>query len=305
MDLALGTRGRFRWLLIVLVVALVFGAAAALLSGPASPFTPAGSGPGTSVSFQTISLIFGWTVLALCAVQIGLHLYRRRTEGSMSIPNRFIVSFLVAVLIAIAFILIVRAGIVGHGNPFLTGPPGGNNSSTGLPPATSNNSTLPPLGYVPLGGFNVPGWILFVALVLVAVVAVAIAVPVIASLRDRASPLSDLSAKERARRDLSEAIRALDAQEAPDPREVIIALYARLLGRIGTSLDGLEAMAPREIESECVHRLRVRPATARELTRLFEEARYSRHPLGQDIGVRARSVFQQAIADLDHPSGLT
>jgi hypothetical protein len=35
------------------------------------------------------------------------------------------------------------------------------------------------------------------------------------------------------------------------------------------------------------------------LTRLFEKARYSTHPLGSDASERARTAVRQALADLD------
>ncbi|HYK93079.1 MAG TPA: hypothetical protein VEY07_03440 [Thermoplasmata archaeon] len=301
MDLPAGLRGRFRWLLLIVVVALVVGASAALLSGPAGPFTPTSGSAGNPVSFATVSLIFGWTILGLVGLMVGFHLYRRRTEGSIGIPNRILVSFLVAVLIAIAFILIVRAGFVGHGSLFPLGPVGPGNSSSQPPSTSVNNSSLPPLGNVPLGGVEIPGWLLFVGIAIVAVVGVLVAVPVIASLRDRPSPPGDGSARESTRKDLADAIRALDEAAARDARTVIIDLYARLLRRIGSSLEGIAAMAPREIESNCVRQLKVRPSTANELTRLFEEARYSTHALPSTLIERARDVFQRAIDDLDHP----
>ena len=304
MDLGRGTRGGARWLLVILVVAITFGTAAALLAGPAAPFTPSAPNAGPPLSFQTFGLVFGWTVVGLCVLWVVNHFRQRSQEGSLAIPNRIVVSFLVAVLIAIAFIVIVRSGILGTSPFFSTVPAGGTNSSSGPTPAGQNNSTLPPLGSVPFGGFDLPGWVLYAGILGAAVIAVVVAVPVLASLRDRASTPSSVSASKVARRDFSEAIDALADPGVVNPRAVIIALYARLLGRIEPTLAHLDAMAPREIELECVHRLRIRPTTARELTGLFEEARYSSHALSLQTVERARAVFAHAVDDLDHPPGL-
>ena len=46
-------------------------------------------------------------------------------------------------------------------------------------------------------------------------------------------------------------------------------------------------------------RLGIRPEVATELTRLFEEARYSTHPLGPESADRAAEAMRRATADLE------
>lgn len=298
-------RGTSLWLLVILLVALTFGAAAALLAGPAAPFTPTPPGQSQPLPYSLLELIFGWSTVALVGLWLLLHLIERRRSGSVGLPGRAVVSFLVAFLLIVGFIVIVRSGILGPGVLSPEKPVGGNDS-TGVnvtPTGHANNSTLPGFGSIPIAGWQVPGWLFFVLLVGVAVAAVVVGLPLAAALRKH--PFRPAGPPATATRiDFTEALAALDGSTSADVRTVIVALYARLLGRIGPSLEKVDAMSPREIEGECVHRLRIRSKTAHELTTLFEEARYSKHTLAPETLPTARRVFAQAIDDLDHPPGL-
>ena len=85
------------------------------------------------------------------------------------------------------------------------------------------------------------------------------------------------------------ARRAVDAALAPlreptDPRAAVIEAYARLEEVVGQRRSG---EAPREYLSRVLveHRVPERSLTA--LTELFEEARFSRHPIGAADSERA------------------
>ena len=299
------SRGTSLWLLVILLVALTFGAAAALLAGPATPFTPTPPGQTQPLPYPVLELIFGWSTVALVGLWVVLHLIERRRSGSAAIPGRLVVSFLVAFLLIVAFIVIVRSGILGPGVLSPEKPVGGNNSNgqNVTPTGVGNNTTLPGFGSIPFAGWQIPGWLFFVLLIGVAVAAVVVGVPLAAALRQ--NPLRASGPPATAPRvDFTRALAALEDSASADVRAIIVALYARLLGRIGPTLERVEAMSPREIEAECVHRLRIRPGTARDLTALFEEARYSNHTLSAPTLSTARRVFAQAIDDLDHPPGL-
>jgi len=67
-----------------------------------------------------------------------------------------------------------------------------------------------------------------------------------------------------------------------DVRSAILACFRRfclLLGARGITAQG--ALTPRELDSLAVERLRVSRDASGTLTSLFEEARYSVHPLGE------------------------
>src|SRR5438093_6191539 len=67
-----------------------------------------------------------------------------------------------------------------------------------------------------------------------------------------------------------------------DVRSVILACFHRfcaLLGARGITAQG--ALTPRELEGLAVERLHVSREASETLTTLFEEARYSEHPLGE------------------------
>jgi hypothetical protein len=82
---------------------------------------------------------------------------------------------------------------------------------------------------------------------------------------------------------------------------VVIRLYATLLARVGPIVGGLDEQTPEEIRSFHLVQLGIRTPAATTLTRLFEEARYSSHPLGPEAAVLARQAIQEAREDLDRP----
>jgi hypothetical protein len=82
-------------------------------------------------------------------------------------------------------------------------------------------------------------------------------------------------------------------------RERIIELYGTLLGALRPGLGDLDGRTPREVEWLSVRYLGVRPPTAHELTWLFEEARYSSHPLPSAGIARAERALDEFVADLE------
>jgi hypothetical protein len=78
----------------------------------------------------------------------------------------------------------------------------------------------------------------------------------------------------------------------------IFALYAALLDALGPALGELSARTPREVEWLSVRYLGVSPETARWLTGLFEEARYSSHPIRPESIGAARDALLRLLQEL-------
>ncbi len=80
-----------------------------------------------------------------------------------------------------------------------------------------------------------------------------------------------------------------DLRAETDPRRAVIAAYARMervLGRHGQPRDPSEA--PYEYLTRILLRLRVRPAAVRDLTELFERAKFSTHEI--DLSMKERAI---------------
>lgn len=95
---------------------------------------------------------------------------------------------------------------------------------------------------------------------------------------------------------LSDAAKRLDSPT--DPRVVIVDLYNQLLNRLEPRVNIPTHRTPDEIRTAHLIPLGVRPEPAGQLTRLFEEACYSSHPLGADAASLARASIQAAERDL-------
>lgn len=92
------------------------------------------------------------------------------------------------------------------------------------------------------------------------------------------------------RRAAAEALRETiaDLELGGDVRTTILACFQRFCSLLGMrGLRDQDAMTPREIEDAAIRKLRVKADDASALTALFEEARYSEHPLGEPARDRA------------------
>ncbi len=294
-----------RVLVVVLLVALAVGAAASLILGAAT----GPSGPPVKVSQLVVpSEWVGYASLAFFGVVIALFLYQRLTGGSTGIPHRFVVNFLVVLLILLLFLVVLRAfngagvaptGAVGTGGNSTVTPPPSPNGSTNLTPVTNVTPFLIPA---------LPGWALFAVVAVVVVFAAAVALPAARTAlytrrSERSQRRSEAATIDRVRGALQGAVRQLDLGE--DPREVIVRLYGQFLGRLSPVLGWVDAETPEEIRARHLLGLGIRPSAAETLTRLFEEARYSSHPLGPDHLAQARAAIEAALEDLDRRTEAT
>ncbi|HTW77507.1 MAG TPA: DUF4129 domain-containing protein [Thermoplasmata archaeon] len=171
----------------------------------------------------------------------------------------------------------------------------GNNTTGTLPVATA-----------PTGGasFDVSNILfLFIAGGLSAVVAVLALPGIIERIVDRRprsyASLVDLGGPPGAaevRSALREAALAIEAGETP--RESIVRLYGRLVGWVSPHPNDLTAATAQEIQRTRLRELRVAPARSEALTRLFEEACYSDHPIGGPDATRFVETMRAVERDL-------
>jgi len=281
--------------LVVVGVALAVGAAAVALGSPA---TPTG---GRTWAFDLSPGAVAAVLLLLVAAGLGIALYQRATDGGLGIVGRFVVYALVFLLLVVLCVVVGRT-LVGPAHVATATKAAPDNGTSGAPNATRNlthniTGTAPPVE-----GFVWPAWALFAAVGLVLIVGAAVALVPLRGLfgRDGKSVGVVPGAAAAARDDLARATAALDA--GADPRAVILALYAALLAHLTPMVGDLDPSTPEEIRSLHLVRLGIRPAAALALTRLFEEARYSSHPIDAATATRARVILGAAQADLVRPA---
>lgn len=285
--------------LVVLGIGLTVGAAAALLSGV---FTPPGA-PTSSTVIEPANQLVIWVAEILPIAAIAFFVFYRLTREAMPVPTRLIAPVLIVILVLVVFVVLVRVNIISPNTPLSHQPIGLNaNNTTGLPPGgnlTSLNLSGPG-DTVSFFGLSLPTWVAVAILggVVVTIGAVATLFVLRRSrpeLMIRGGPSVD-----GVRSELESAARALD-EGSGDPRRVLIELYGRLLHRLEPAVGDLATQTAEEIRTHYLIRLGVKPHTAEEITRLFERARYSSHPIGPGEVTRARTVLSDAIADLNSP----
>jgi len=273
-------RGRTEWavplllfLAIVLVAALAFNVANLDTGGEAIP--GGGASGGTSPSAlgvfdpflgDVFLVVFASFVVAMLVYAV---LRRRVQQKAPTKPFSWwqVISSAIGLILVIALLLawprMIQAFRIGQ-TPPTTGDAGGA-SATGWPVAAG----------APLG--------LFLGLTVLATIVILVAL-----LRRGAGvveidnePSDDDPATRHAAADaVQDAIEELEV--GGDVRAVILACFRRfcaLLGARGITAQG--ALTPRELEDLAVGRLHVSREASSTLISLFEEARYSEHPLGE------------------------
>lgn len=291
-------------LLVILAVALATGAAASILIG-ATTAPPPPPGPASLVDLP-ISVI-GYVGLAFLIVVVVSLVVWRFTSATNPTMNRAVVSVLVAIFLGVLFVFAAR--VVGFGGPIATGTgghAGGNGTTTSTNSTTTGGSNLTgPGGQIALFP-GLPAWLPFVLLVAVAVIVVVVAVPqarrYLAERRERGAPrrTAAVTVPPGVREALERASAELDL--GGDPRMVILSLYGQLLLRLQPMVGGVETNTPEEIRATHLVRLQVRREAAHTLTRLFEEARYSSHPMGMKESEMAQEALRAALDDLSRQS---
>jgi len=230
---------------------------------------------------------------------------RLRTKGGGGPLTRPYLTAGAAILLAGIVAVAALHVLGGSGGGFPTvNSGGGSNSSKGV---STNNSTS---NLSPVGGpggvlapfkIQLPSWSLFVLVSIAAIAVVIAGLPPLADyLQDRRENRNLRSRSAEVAALVQRALKqtALDLEGGLDPRATILALYATLLIRIEPLAMNLDRSTPEEIRQLHLTRLGIRAPAAQDLTRVFEEARYSSHPLGPEQATRAAAAIRAAEEDL-------
>ncbi|MCI4363089.1 MAG: DUF4129 domain-containing protein [Thermoplasmata archaeon] len=288
---------RGRTLLWLLLLSVGFGAIAALIASP-SVSTPH---PGT-YSYAPVPAVLFIDLLAvgvpLLVVVWLARMLLVRTQGTSLPASYALLTFMILVGVIVGILTLggllhqsAWPGQESPGAPSNATTPGGGGGGNG----TASNG--PPNGNLHLHTVAFSPWV-WVLLAAVGVGASAIVLATYLSATRANPPSGSEAAKDAVRQEVTDALARLASNTSEDPREVIRALYARLLLRLQPSLAATEVLTAREIERALVERWQVRPAPAEHLTRLFEEARYSHRLLPADAVVTTRAALEEVLEDL-------
>ncbi len=285
-------------LVVALLVSLATGAAASLIIGAA---TASGGTPIRVTELVLPNEAIVVAILGFFGILLGFFVYQRLSGPAVGFGTRTWLNFLVVILILILFVVVFRS-LLGGGPaptgavPTVPNPPGP------PPPSNGTGTNLTPVGNVtPLFFPSLPGWVPFVLIAVAVLVGAVVGLPAIRAFVEerrasRAAPGARSRTIAEVRIALEQARQQLDLGD--DPRRVIVALYNELLARLGPIVGGVDPETPEEIRSRHLLRLGIRPTAAMTLTRLFEEARYSSHPLGPGHREETRRAVREALADL-------
>jgi hypothetical protein len=286
-------------LLCVVAIALAAGAAASLVS---SATRPVGGGSISGGGITVSTTLAGILLILPFAAALGAMIYSRVRDGGVRIPRGIVIFAVGFLAIMVVFAVIggyLNPGTVGVG-PGSTGS-GHGNTTKGTGNTTGGGGGTGTSGLPGAPSLGLPSGIFLFLAVVVALAVAGIAVPAmwgaISNRRGRHGPIDGSTA---ARPGVGAALAqaAADLDAGSDPRAVIERLYAQFLSRVVQVTGDVSGRTPDEIRTELLHPLGVRPSAAEQLTRLFEEARYSTHLMGPEAAARARVAVASAAADL-------
>jgi hypothetical protein len=275
-------------LLVLLFGALAVGAAASMLESAVGT-GPNGSAPVAEVYFGNDVIVVA--IVVLFAALVAPIVYHR-LQGGGALPGQFVLGVLVTLLLLVGFVILFQ---------HLLGGPAAAPSSN----VTSNGTAPPPPNPKGLGNgsggtpvvVHLPSWGPLAAFAVIATVAVVVVFPRVRTyLAERREAKPPGARAEATRAALHRAAGRLAG--GSDPREVVRELYARLLDRVQPLAGNLDPATPDEIRSGPLRELGIRAEAAEALTRLFEEARYSTHPMGPEAAERAARAIRDAESDL-------
>jgi hypothetical protein len=282
-------------LVALLGVALLVGIVASLLVGAAPPPPRAQAG---ELVVDLPPTVWGFLCLSPLIAGLVVIVARRLTEGAAKM-RRTLVGAAVALVIALLFIYLVHGGgSLGQGTVTVTTGPNPVNTTQ---PAKTNPPTPPANGTSVPGTYivTIQSWTLAALVAGVSVCVAALALPGMLSRvldrRPRKAP-GPPTARVQVQAALADAAAAIDRGE--DPRGTVIRLYLRLLHEIAPRIGDVSPLTPDEIRQFTLSVLGVGAAASEALTRLFEEARYSTHPIGPEEARRFREAIRQVDEDL-------
>lgn len=286
---------------VVLLLAVVVGVVSVVLVG-SSPTPPTPHAGEIIINFPPEV----WGLLFLSPLLVGLaaialqHIAKRTRR----VPRQVVVAFVVVfgLLLVFVFILSNTPGTSTGSVSVVTPPPSNSTGASHANNTSSGGGSGSGATPAPAVSFPVPSWVLLVLVAGLTVIVGGLAIPgMLGRVLDRRrvsggrtsrTPIDPLQVQAV----LAQASEAI-AQGA-DPRQTIIQLYVRLLNEFGPKLGAVDYMTAEEIRGDPLARLRVRPSAAEALTRLFEQARYSSHPMGPEDASRCLDALRQVESDL-------
>ncbi len=287
--------------LIALVgVALAAGAGAALLAGTTPSASP---DPEPGSFFQLPAQVWGLLFVAPLALGfVAILVDRLRSPGVVPL-GRSVVFFATLLVVGIVFLLLVHFAVSGGclctpSGSFGTGgtAPGNNSTNTSQGNPGNGSGSMGPAGVLTVAS-DLP----YFVIVAVALGVAAVAIPSVLGRPSRGRGGAGLAAEDTSATHDALAAAVSELDEGQDPRAVIVHLYDRLLRRVGPLVGEVAYSTAEEIRRTFLLPLGVRKGAADTLTRLFEEARYSSHPLSAASAAEARDAIRAAEADLARP----
>jgi hypothetical protein len=216
---------------------------------------------------------------------------RKRTPRSTKVQGGGTPSLLLGLLL-IASIVIVGAALSGGG----TAPPGNGQDMGDTTQGSSGEISPGPT----------PGLTVFPIATLALAVAVVVAAVLLLrrGLRPTPTPMMDPTDIPTEPQDAVLAVGAAitELEAHPDPRSAILAAYARMAVRLGRPGED-KTLTPREFARKSGWRLRQSATSLEQLTSLFEEARYSDHPMGEEERERALASLRSIELELGGRTG--
>ncbi len=279
------------FLAILLVAGLAFNIAYLDTGGdqlPTSPgSTPPAANPQGLLDANTSAFLFLATIVAFIVGAILLVFWRRKGTRVKRAMRPASWADIVATLIA----FVIFASMIYLWPRILGGFNRQNQTANTTAAGGGNGTFIPSVSGIPLGVF-------LAGAVFASILAIALFFHVGANLRRMGPPVSLGKDRATAARAVQEAIEEL--QLGADVRMAILACYQRFCRFLGArGISSQEALTPRELEDLAIQQLAVSADSAEILTSLFEEARYSEHPLGDSDRERAVRSLERIRADLE------
>lgn len=260
---------------------LTIAAALVAMAGrsPLSSSTPVNATSARAPITALFMLLVGTGIVALGALMILMWPGRGSDEPEFvrEPPKVHWISKGIAILVVLALgAVLVAAAIVGaHNRRAASSPVGGDviggiGGPTGRP-ATARRSAP--------SGFVLPSWLPWTV---IAIISIAVVVAVVVLLVRHRTVVDEVPDDDVARSAVGAAIGALDGAE--DPRTAVIAAYRAMEGTFAAhGLARSATEAPREYLTRVLAVRGDGDGDATTLTNLFEEARFSTHPISERI----------------------
>jgi hypothetical protein len=248
-------------------------------------------GEGSNGAKQLVSELQGMLLPLLAALWIIVLILvllttKKRKDPRKSASDRSAPGFLLGLLLILSIVVI---GAALSGNP--DNHAGGQNTATdgGTNGDTQEQTPAPTIG---TAAFSL------VALALTAAVIVAAVLVIRRGLRPTSVPDAEPSSSAEALEpplSFTEAIAELETQA--DPRSAILAAYGRMEAQLGRPKEA-RTLTPREFATRARGRLHESRASLQALTALFEEARYSDHPMDEEDRAAALAALKDIESEM-------